>query len=340
MSEGFARRKVLGMLSASVPAQCCYALAKLGVPDLLAGGPRPVAELAAECGADSRVLHRMLRALAALGLFRHAGPDGYALTSAGELLRADVPGSLRQTAIMHGEAVFRSFAEIMHTVHTGEPAFEKVHGRPFYDYLGEHPDTGAVFAEAMGSEPVPAALADYDLTGVGTLVDVGGGNGGLLAQVLPAHPGIRGVLLELPESVAAADTRLAAAGLADRVELVTGSFFDAVPTGGDVYVLARVLHNWTDEHAETILRRVGSAMRPGARLLVVEKLLPEEPGSAAAAMVDLLMLGMLEGYDRTEAEYTALLDKAGFEVVGAAASTGSTVPTSGGAEGVLEAVPR
>jgi hypothetical protein len=262
MSEGFARRKVLGMLSASVPAQCCYALAKLGVPDLLAAGPRPVAELAAECGADPRVLQRMLRALAALGLFRHAGPEGYALTSAGELLRADVPGSLRQTAIMHGEAVFRSFAEIMHTVHTGQPAFEKVHGQPFYDYLAEHPDTAAVFADAMGSEPVPAVLTGYDLTGVGTLVDVGGGNGGLLAEVLAAHPGIRGVLLELPDSVAAASTRLAAAGLADRVELVAGSFFDVVPTGGDVYVLARVLHNWTDEHAETILRRIGSAMRP------------------------------------------------------------------------------
>jgi hypothetical protein len=130
-----------------------------------------------------------------------------------------------------------------------------------------------------------------------------------------------------------AKVRLAEAGVADRVDLVEGSFFDRVPTGGDAYVLARVLHNWTDERAELILRRVVAAMRPGARLFVFEKFVPEQGGSAAAAMVDLLMLGLLEGHDRTEREYVALLDKAGFEVVAARPGTGS-------AEGVLEAVTR
>lgn len=329
--DGFARRKLLGTLSGSVPAQCVYAVARLGVPDLLAAGPRPAAELAARCGADSQVLHRMLRALSSMGLFRQTAPGVFALTSTSELLRSDVPGSLRQTAIMHGEAVHRSFAEIMHTVHTGEPAFGKVHGQPFYDYLAAHPDLAEVFAEAMGSEPVPRALAEVDLGGVGTIVDVGGGNGGLLAEVLTAHPGMRGMLLELPDAVRAARQRLAEAGVADRVELVEGSFFDSVPAGGDVYVLARVLHNWTDEHAELILRRLAAAMAPGTRLLVFEKLLPPEPGSAATAMVDLLMLGMLEGRDRTAAEYRELLTKAGFEVTAVHPST------SDSAEGVVEA---
>lgn len=328
--DGLARRRLLGTLSASVPAQCCYALAKLGIPDLLAAGPRTVAELAAGSGADSRVLGRMLRALAAMGLFRRPAPDTYELTSVTALLRSDVPGSLRPTAIMHGEEVFRSFAEIMHTVRTGEPAFDKVHGQPFYDYLAEHPDTAEVFAGAMGSEPVPAVLREIDLAGVHTVVDVGGGNGGLLAEILPAHPGMRGLLLELPDSIKAAVVRLAAAGVADRVELVEGSFFDQVPAGGEVYVLSRVLHNWTDERAELILRRLAAAMAPGTRLLVFEKLLPEEPGSAAAAMVDLLMLGMLEGQDRTAAEYAALLEKAGFEV-------GTILSTSDSLEGVVEA---
>jgi precorrin-6B methylase 2 len=235
---------------------------------------------------------------------------------------------------MHGEAVYRSFAEIMHTVHTGEPAFEKVHGQPFYDYLAARPDLAEVFAEAMGSEPVPGSLAGIDLTGVRTLVDVGGGNGGLLAEVLTRHPEMRGVLLELPDSIAAARTRLTEAGVLDRVELVEGSFFDAVPAGGDVYVLARVLHNWTDEHAETILRRLAAAMAPGARLLVFEKLLPEEPGSAATAMVDLLMLGMLEGHDRTAGEYRELLGISGFDV------TASHPSTSDSTEGVVEATVR
>lgn len=334
MTEGFARRKLLGILSGSLPAQGCYALAKLGVADLLADGPRPVRELAAACGADPQALGRLLRALASMGLFRQTAPDTYALTSVTELLRSEVPGSLRHTAVMHGEEVFRSFAEIMHTVHTGQPAFDKVHGRTFYDHLAEYPDTAATFAAAMGSERVPAVLAECDLSGVGTVVDVGGGDGGLLAELLAAHPDLHGVLLELPDAVRAARKRLADAGVADRVDLVEGDFFDRVPTGGDAYVLARVLHNWTDEHAEVVLRRVAAAMGGSGRLLVIEKLLPDEPGSAATGLVDLLMLGMLEGRDRTEAEYTALLDGAGLEVVAV-----RPAPDSVG-ESVLEAAPR
>jgi hypothetical protein len=215
----------------------------------------------------------------------------------------------------------------MHTVHTGAPAFPKVHGMPFYSYLAEHPDTADTFAEAMGSERVPAVLAGRELTG--TVVDVGGGNGSLLAEVLRGRPEPRGVLLELPDAVRAARARLTEAGLVDRVELVAGSFFERVPGGGDVYVLSRVLHNWTDEQAELILRRVAAAMPAGARLLVLERLLAEE--SAAAGMVDLLMLGMLDGHDRTEAEYLTLLDKAGFSTVDV---------RHGPAESLLEAVPR
>ncbi|HEY0636841.1 MAG TPA: methyltransferase [Pseudonocardiaceae bacterium] len=330
---GFARRKLFAILAGGVPGQCCYAVAKLGVPDLLAAGPRPVAELAAETGADPRALGRLLRGLVALGLFRPVPPDGYELTSVGELLRADVPGSLRQTAIMHGEVVYRAFAEIMHTVRTGRPAFEQAYGRPFYDYLADHPDVAETFAAAMGSEAAPAVLGEVDLSGVGTLVDVGGGDGGLLAEVLRRHPGLRGVLVELPDSVRAAGRRLAAAGLADRARLVAGDFFESVPGGGDVYVLARVLHNWTDERAALLLRRTAAAMRPGARLLVMEKLLPDTIDTQGKASVDLLMLGLLEGRDRTEAEYVTLLDKAGLDVL-------RVRPASGAAEGLIEAVVR
>jgi O-methyltransferase domain len=334
--DGFARRKLLGTISGGVLAQGCYAVARLGVPDLLAAGPRAVADLAAECGADPRVLRRLLRALASVGIFRMSAPDTYGLTSVGELLRSDVDGSLRQSALMHGELVARSFAEIMHTVRTGEPAFEKVHGQPFYDYLAGHPDVADTFVAAMGDQRPSAALAGCDLSGVGTLVDVGGGSGGLLASALQAHPGMRGVLLELPDAVRAARELLAEAGVADRVELVQGSFFDAVPAGGDAYVLARVLHNWADDRCLVLLARIREAMRPRekARLLVLEKLLPEEPGPGATALVDLLMLGLLEGQDRTAAEYTALLGAAGFEVVAVRPSTDPA------AEGVIEAVAR
>jgi hypothetical protein len=337
MVDSFARRKLLGIVSGGVLAQCCYALAKLGVPDLLAGGPQSVAELAAACGAQERVLHRMLRALTSMGLFRRTGPQTYALTSMSELLRSNVPGSLRSTAMMHGEEVLRSLAEVMYTMRTGEPAFDKVHGEPFYAYLAGHPDAAATFAEAMGSQQVPAVLAGCDLTGVGILVDIGGGDGGLVADFLGGHPGSRAVLVDLPDAVRAARARLAAAGFAERVDLVEGSFFDQVPTGGDVYVLARVLHNWADEHAQALLARVHDATAPGTRLIVIEEFLPEDGevgGSAAAGMVDLLMLVMLEGHDRTEAGYRALLGRTGFEVTGVRQATGA------GQQSAIEAVRR
>jgi len=339
MGSVFARRKLLGILSSSWVAQACYAVAKLGVPDALAAGPRPVAELAAECDADPRVLDRLLRAMVSMGLFQQTAPQTYALTSVTELLRSDVPASLRQMAVLDGEEVFRSFAGIMHTVRTGAPAFESIYGEPFYSYLAGQPQLAATFAEAMSEAQVSVALSLCDLAGATRLVDVGGGSGGLLTEALLRHPGLRGVLLELPEAVRQAKFTVADAGVEDRAELVEGDFFDVVPTGGDAYVLARVLHNWTDERAELILHRVHEAMTtPGAsagRLIVLEQLLPEaevEPGPGKG-MVDLLMLVLLEGHDRTETDYRRLLERTGFTIRTIRHGTGPDT------DSMLEAVP-
>src|SRR2546423_4688850 len=332
MDGGFARRKLLGILSASWLAQACYAAARLGIPDLLAAGPRTAADLAATAGADPQALRRILRALAAAGVMRRTTTGEYELTAVGELLRTDVPGSLHQTAIMDGEEVYRAFAEIMYTARTGKPAFDKVFGGSFYAYLDGDPQAADTFHAAMGGAGVPAAWADCDLTDVGTLVDVGGGTGGLLAQTLSRHPSLHGTLLELPDALRRASDTLA--GVIDRVTLVEGSFFQAVPAGADAYVLSRVLHNWTDERAATILRRIRDVMPAGARLFVLEEFLPEEDDGPATGLVDLLMLVTLEGYDRSEAGYRALLEKAGFTVV--AARPGGRP----GVEGVIEAVAR
>lgn len=314
VAGGFARRKLLGILSSSWVAQCCYAVAKLGVPDLLADGPLSVDELARRSGADPDALARLLRGMASIGLFRRTAPRTYALTSVTDCLRSDVPHSLRQMAILDGEEVFRSFADIQHTMRTGAPAFDKIYGEPFYDYINGNHTVAATFADAMNANRVPKTLAACDLSGVGTLVDVGGGSGGLLIEALGSYPGMRGMLLELPEAVRAAGKQLAEAGLAGRVDLVEGSFFDGVPEGGDAYVLARVLHNWADDKASQILRGVRAAMRPGARLVVFEQLVPEEDSDpdAASGMVDLLMLVLLEGHDRTQEHYLRLLTGAGF----------------------------
>ncbi|GAA1610816.1 methyltransferase [Catellatospora bangladeshensis] len=318
MNESLARRKLLGILSGTWVAQGVYALVKLGVPDLMADGPVHVGQLAHDCGADTAALRRLLRALALMGLFTEPEPDTFGLTPTTELLRADVPGSVRLNALMQGDEVFRSFAEIVHTLRTGRPAFEAVYGRPFYDYLDDNPEAAAVFNESMGDQRPPDGLAECDLTWAGTVVDVGGGNGSLLLDVLTRHPHLRGVLLELPDAAEAARARLAAAGLAERSSCVAGSFFDGVPEGGDAYVLARVLHNWNDDNAVAILRRVHAVLPPHGRVIVLEELLPESAPAAsrsAAGLVDLLMLVTLEGRDRTEAEYRELLGKAGFEVV-------------------------
>ena len=400
------RARMMQLLSGPWLAQSCYALTKLGIPDLLEDGPRAVAGLAADSGAHPRALRRMLRALAVAGIFAEPSPGVFALTPLSQLLTSGATRSSRSSAIMFGEEVFRSFAEIEYTLRTGNPAFEKVYGQPFYDYLGGHPEAAQTFNAAMGRAPVPQALATCDLAGARTVVDIGGGNGGLLASVLRSYPGARGILLDLPEAVRQARGTLSAAGLADRVDFVEGSFFDAVPAGADAYVLARVLHNWDDANAVALLCRVRAAMAPGSRLFVFEQLLepagaqgeaaaaggghagnehvssvagPQEladgagaggaggsnagdvpagdrgtaeTGTAAvggtragigagggpvglAQVMDLLILLMLPGCDRTEAEYRGLLAAAGLGTV-AVRPPPLRAP---GAESVLEAVP-
>lgn len=337
------RAALFSVLTGGWIAQALYAVARLGIPDLLADGPRTVEELAGAAGADSRALHRTLRVLAAEGLLREDPPRTYALTPVTRLLCGGQARSSLPTAVMFGEEVHRSFGEILHTLRTGRPAFDRLAGTPFYDYLGKHPQAAATFHAAMGSAAVPAALARCDLRGVGSFVDVGGGEGALLARVLTRHRQARGVLVDLPQPLGPARERLAQAGVADRVEFVAGSFFDAgvVPCGADVYALSRVLHNWDDREAAAVLARVREAVPPHGRLLVFEYL--EDAGPARggdpletqAMLIDLLMLVMLDGRDRTREEYTALLESAGFAVRSVAASRVRAART----ESVIEAVP-
>jgi hypothetical protein len=332
------RRRLLGILSGTWTAQACYVLAKLGLPDRLAAGACAADELASWAGVDPTALRRLLGALVVAGLLREPAPDTFALTPVTDLLRSDVPGSTRQTAIMYGEEVFGSFGELLHTVRTGTPAFAARYGRPFYQYLANQPHRAEAFHAAMGGQPVPATLSGVLLHGVRTVVDLGGGDGSLLATVLARQPAARGILVELPEAARQARRRLTELGLRDRVQIVEGSFFDTVPGDGDLYVLCRVLHNWTDASALEILRRAHDRMPPGARLLVVETFLADpfrqegrtDSRAARSRMVDLLMLVMLEGRDRTAAEYCNLLAGAGFAII--------RTDDSGAAEGVVEAL--
>jgi hypothetical protein len=309
---GTERNVLFGILSSTWIAQACYAVTKLGVPDLLAAGPRSATDLAKEVDADERALYRVLRALATAGLLTESAGRMFALRRHGELLRSDVPGSLRPNSLIYGEEVIRSFTEIMYTLRTGRPAFDKVHGTSFYAYLDEHPEIDQIFTSAQGVLEVPPALAACDLTGVATLVDIGGGDGALLAEILQAHQAMRGVLVDRPEVIRQAKHRLD--GIGDRVEFIDADFFRFVPDNADAYVLSRVLHNWTDDKAAEILRTVRAAMPENGRLIILEDTVPDGGQDRSASLVDLLMLVMMEGYDRTEAEYHELLTTSGFRV--------------------------
>ncbi|WP_018349990.1 methyltransferase [Longispora albida] len=306
------RGQLLATLQGTWKAQTMYAIAKLRIPDLLTEGPRTAAQLAESTGALEHGLTRLLRTAVQWQMLAEPEPGLFANNPKSEILRADVPGSLWSTAIIYGEEMHRCFGEIMHPLMTGKSGFDKFAGQGMYDYLNDNPDKARLWNESMSRNLVPEVLREADLTGVKTLVDVGGGTGGLLIKALQWNPGLHGTLIELPIAVEQAADLFAEAGLTDRADLVPGSFFDPLPvTGADAYVLTRVLHNWDDDNAALILRRVYDAMPSGGRLLVMEDCLAADPG-----IVDIVMLVALEGHDRDEPQYRALMEAAGFTVTG------------------------
>ena len=212
---------------------------------------------------------------------------------------------------------WRTWEEITYSLETGQPAFDKLWGMPFFDYLGQHPEAASHFSEAMvgfhGSEP-PTVAEAYDFSGIQTVVDVGGATGNMLAAVLSRHTGLRGVLYDLPHVVGDAPALLKARGVEDRVTIETGSFFERVPAGGDAYLLSHIIHDWSEEKCLTILRNCREAMRPDGRILIVETVLPEGDTPHQGKLQDLVMLLVPGGQERSEKEYEELLGKAGFQL--------------------------
>jgi hypothetical protein len=311
------------MMNGYQVTQAISVATRLGVPDLLAGGPRSAEDLAEPAGADPAALHRLLRALAALGILAEQG-DGLArtftLTELGALLRRDAPGSLAGwAAFLSRPYHWAAWGDLGHSVRTGEPAFEAQHGEDVWSWRGKDTAESRIFDQAMSAIAGSVSLllaGAYDFGRFGSLADVGGGDGTLLATVLPRHPGLRGVLVDLPHVVAAAPARLAAAGVADRCEVVAGSFFDEVPAGCDAYLMKSILHDWDDPSAGRILERVRAAAGPVSVLLLVERVIADEDPSAFAGLSDLNMMVMTGGRERTLGEWRALVLPAGFAVTG------------------------
>ena len=294
------------------------AATRLDIPDHLAAGPRSTADLARATGAHEDALYRLLRALSMAGVFTETAPRTFALTAAGQLLRAGVPGSARDMVLwMCDEFHYRIYAEMLHAVRTGETVGERVTGRPVFEHFAAEPELAARFNNAMtafSASVAPAVLQVYDFSGIGTLVDIAGGHGMILASILRQYPAMRGILFDLEHVLAG--NRLAELGVADRVQLATGDFFIAVPAGGDAYIMKHIIHDWDDEKSAVILRNIRTALQGNAngRLILIEAVI--QPGDAPdmGKLIDLEMLLLPGGKERTAAEFTALLAGAGFEL--------------------------
>jgi hypothetical protein len=298
--------------------QLVYVAAKLGLADVLAQGPQTPQQLAKAVSAEPRALYRLLRALASLGLFTETDEGTFALTPLARLLQTDAAGSLRGLATLYGEAwLWQAYGQLLYSIQTGQPAFGHVHHQPFYDYLAEHPAAESSFQQAMcaySDQEAAALLGAYDFTGVTQLIDVGGGEGALLATILRAYPALSGVLFDLAPVVANAPSLFAEAGVAARCTCVAGDFFTAVPPGGDLYLLKSVIHNWDDEQSLTILKNCRRAMSKQGRLLVLERVIPAGAEPAEAKLFDINMLVVVGGQERTVAEFAALFQAAGFRL--------------------------
>ncbi|NEW42332.1 hydroxyneurosporene methyltransferase [Nocardia cyriacigeorgica] len=326
---------LLEMLAAGWLTQAIHAAADLGVADALADGPRDGADLAQAVGADEDALHRLLRLLISHGIFTRRRDGRYALTPMAQALRADSVVSLRDAALFFGSKIHRdNWTQLVDVVRSGDAVGGTVDGIPLFDYLRTDRELGALFDRAMtsiddlGRLPL---LSAYDFGRYRTLVDVGGGRGALLTEILRRAPQSRGILFDLPEVVADARPRLTELGVADRCAVVAGSFFDAVPEGGDAYLLKHVIHDWPVDQATRILRNVRAAMSPQARLLLIELVLPDDARPHPSKYIDLEMLVNTGGRERNAAEYRALLAECGFTLA-------SVTPTLS-PENVLEAVP-
>ena len=299
-------------------SQTIHAGVELGIPDLLADGDRTAADLAESSGADPSALYRLLRALASLGILHEADGRRFSLTELGQPLRSDVPGSLRGWVRLSGrDHVWRSWGNLANAVRDGKNAFRSLHGTDVWEWRAAHPEESAIFDEAMMSltgAGNSAILDAYDFGRFGTVVDVAGGNGTLLAALLAAHPQMRGILLDQEHVVSGAQPVLQAAGVLDRCEVLAGSFFSSVPEGGDAYVLKSIIHDWEDEESVAILHTCREAMGPQAVVLVIERDLGPPNENAVAKLSDLNMFVMPGGRERTIEEYAALLDRAGLRL--------------------------
>jgi SAM-dependent methyltransferase len=295
-------------------AQAVYVAAKLGIADLLANGPMSCRQLAQATGAHSGSLMRLMQALSGVGIFSPLADDHFALASLGQGLRSGVPGSIKNMALTLGEIHYQACGSLLYSIQTGDPAFSKVFGASLFDYLTEHGQDAASFNGGMAELSAMlayAVLTAYDFSRTGSITDVGGGEGELLNKILAFYPALRGTVFDLPSTIERAQARTVAGR---RCVYATGNFFDSVPESADVYLLSGIVHDWDDDCALRILRNCCRAMAQGGKLLLLEMVVPLANPSDFSHLLDLNVMVMNGGRERTSAEFRVLLDAAGYKM--------------------------
>lgn len=316
--DAAASQHVFQIATGYIASTALFAAAKLRLADRLAAGPQSAADLAASTGMNEDALYRVLRLLSSIGVFEETAPRQFGNNAASSTMVSGVPGSVYDMALwMSGPFHLRVYAEAMHSIQTGQPAVEKAVGMPVFEYFARDHELSEVFNNAMTSFSefvIPAALDVYDFSGIGTLVDVAGGHGRVLTTILQRYPEMQGVLFDLDHVVEGAVPHIRRLGLEGRCSTASGDFFKAVPEGGDAYIMKHIIHDWDDDRAITILRNIRKAMKPGGRVILIESVL--SPGSAPdfGKIIDIEMLLMPGGRERTEAEFGELFRRAGFEL--------------------------
>jgi hypothetical protein len=311
-------KAMIQMLVANRIQQAIYVAAKFGIADLLRDGPKRSSDLARTAGLHPGALYRLLRALAAYGIFAECEPNQFTLTPLASMLQKGVPGSLHPVALWNGSMAYQVFSGLEYSVRTGEPSFDHMFGMEFFDYLSNHPDTGALFDEFMARQTAAVAAAApiaYDFSDIQILVDVGGGRGELIAAVLRSNPRMRGVLFDRPSVADAARSFLLSAGIADRCAVEYGDISNSIPVGGDAYLLKSIVHSDPDDKVVQLLKKCRAAMNATGRILLIEYVIPPGNDPHPGKLMDVLMLlGTHGGHERTQSEFQSLLASAGFRL--------------------------
>lgn len=316
--ETAAAQQLMQLSTGYIASTCIYLAVKLRLPDLLAAGPRSAADLARESHVNQDALYRVMRTLVSLGVFEETPSRMFANNLPSSMLRSGTTGSMYEMALWMADPFhFEVYANALHSLQTGQPAVEKTVGVPVFEYFPKHPEESEIFNNAMtmfSGMVIPAVLEAYDFSGIGTVVDIAGGHGRVLTSILQKYPAMTGILFDLEHVLVGARRAIESLNLSERCRTEPGDFFKAVPEGGDAYIMKHIIHDWDDDRAALILKNIRSAMNRGGRVILLEAVVSPGNEPDFAKILDLEMLLLPGGRERTEQEFRDLFARAGFEM--------------------------